>query len=131
MTRAHRSYSDPIVAGRVFAGSDVSEPEEGFFRHRLVFGGIRGGVRIWYGPPHDPITGEEMDRSWRWQADFDGEPIDVDRVWPNCAGEPITEEEYGTYCKRAAWAKQAAPDSAYADPRRRRDPLSASEPLPF
>jgi hypothetical protein len=72
-----------------------------------------------------------MDRSWRWQAEFDGEPVDLDRVWPECVGRPITETEYQALVARREWAKQHAPDSSYADPRRKRDLLSRSEPLPF
>ena len=103
----------------------------GFFRHRLVSGGVIGGVRIWYGPPHDPVTGEVMDRSWRWQAEFDGEPVDLDRVWPECVGRPITEAEYQALVARREWAKQHAPRSAYAERTRRHDPLSSETPMPF
>ena len=113
------------------AGQDVSAPEAGFFRHRLRSGAITGGVRIWFGPPIDPVTGEELDRSWRWQAEFNAQPIDFERVWPDCTGSPITEQEYRRLCARQEWAEKAAPESAYANPYRRRDPLSTQEPLPF
>lgn len=130
MKRAALDYTaaTEFVAGD---GVDVSEPVAGFFRFRLRSGGIRGGVRLWYGAPLDPVTGEELDRSWRWQAEFDGEPVDFDRVWPGCTGDPITEQEYREYVARARWAKENAPDSAYADPRKRIDHLSTNHPLPF
>jgi hypothetical protein len=115
----------------VVGATDVSTPQAGYFRHRLHGGAVRGGVRIFYGPPADPVTGEVLDRSWRWQAEFDGEPIDFDRVWPDCTGDPISAEEYRTYVARRRWAEQHAPDSSYAERSRRRDPLSTSEPLPF
>jgi hypothetical protein len=110
---------------------DVSQPNAGFFRFKLGGGTIAGGVRIWHGPPHDPVTGEEMDRSWRWQAEFNGEPIPFERVWPACTGSPITDEEYRRYIARQQWARENAPDSAFAERGRRRDPLSLNEPLPF
>lgn len=114
------------------AGYGVSlEPQAGFYRTKLRSGSIIGGVHIWHGPPFDPDTGEEMDRSWRWQAKFDGEPIDIDRVWPVCAGSPISEEEYRRLVARREWAKQHAPASAYAEPGRKYDPLSSSTPIPF
>ena len=113
------------------AGQSVTEPVAGFYRYRLRSGGIRGGVRIWFGPPHDPVTGEELDRSWRWQALFDGQPVEFEEVWPDCTGEPITEAEYQQRVGRAAWARQNAPQSAYADPRRRLDALDSNNPLPF
>lgn len=131
MSRAHLSYASGGQIDRLFTGIDVSEPAEGYYRHRLVFGGVRGGVHIWYGPPNDPDTGEEMDRSWRWQARFDGEYIELDRVWPDCAGEPISEADYRAYCNRKAWAQKNAPNSAFANRRQRRDPLSIDTPLPF
>ncbi len=112
-------------------GIDASEPVAGFYRYRLRSDGVRGGVKIWYGPPFDPVTGEELDRSWRFQASFNGQPVDLERVWPNCAGDPITEADYRRYVARLQWAEQHAPESAYADGRKRHDPLSPDAPLPF
>lgn len=112
-------------------GVDISKPAEGFFRGKLCSRGIPGGIKIIYGPPLDPITGEELDRSWRWYALFDGEYVEIDEVWPECAGDPISAEEYRVLVNRRAWARQAMPDSAFANPKRRYDPLSASEVLPF
>lgn len=132
MSRRQISYADAAqTMQRVFAGTDVTEPEAGFFRFRLRSGGVRGVVRIWNGPPHDPVTGEELDRSWRWQAEFNGELIDFDRVWPACAGEPVTEQDYRRAIARQEWAREQAPGSAYADPRAKLDPLSTDTPLPF
>ncbi len=115
------------VAGAV----EIAVPVAGHFRHRLRSGGVFGGVRLWHGPPLDPVTGEELDRGWRWQAHFNGVFVELDDVWPVCAGDPITEGEYRTYCNRQRWAEQHAPQSAYADPRKRIDPLSSANPLPF
>jgi hypothetical protein len=64
-------------------------------------------------------------------ARANGEPIDWLSVWPACAASPIPEAEYRRLSKQQAWAQQHAPDSAHADPKRRRDPLSSAEPLPF
>lgn len=113
------------------AGQDVSQPVAGFFHFKLGGGSVAGGVRIWFGPPHDPVTGEELDRSWRWQAHFNGEPVDFDRVWPSCTGQPIAETDYNRLCARAEWARQHAPDSAFAERGRRYDPLDSRQPLPF
>lgn len=133
MSRKHIDYANaPRATTRAAQGAvDVSAPVAGFYRARLRSGGIRGGVRLWYGPPHDPVTGEEMDRSWRWQAEFNGEFVEFDRVWPACAADPISEADYRHYCARRKWAEQHAPDSAYADSRKRHDPLAPEAPLPF
>jgi hypothetical protein len=130
VSRAHITYGErrTYVAQR---GIDVTTPEAGHYRFRMGSGTVAGGVKIWFGAPHDPVTGEELDRSWRWQALFNGEPVDFDRVWPACTGQPITEQEYRRYCVQQDWARRHAPGSAYAQPGRRREPLSLSEPLPF
>lgn len=110
----------------------VDQPVAGFYLHSMASNTVRGAVRIYYGPPLDPVTGEELDRSWRWQADFNGEPVEnFDTVWPACAGNPISESLYRRYCRRLAWAQQEAPDSAYADNRRKIDLLSTKNPLTF
>lgn len=130
MTRTALTYDDRSTHRR-FEGIDVTQPAEGFYRTRLRAGAVRGGVRIWFGPPLDPVTGEELDRSPRFQAEFDGSYIEIDRVWPECAGDPISEAEYRRYCARKAWAEQHAPNSAYADRTRRLDPFDSQTPLPF
>lgn len=130
MTRQHRNYGDRTGPIKAPPGSiDISlEPAPGFYRHRLRSGAIKGVVRIWFGPPNDPITGEPLDRSWRHQAEFNGKYIEIDEVWPKCGGEPVTETEYRRAIARQDWAKEAAPHSAYADPKRKADLLN--EPLP-
>lgn len=125
MTRAFTDYSAIAQPLHIAGGIDASEPVEGFYRMKLRSGGVLVGIRLWFGPPHDPITGEEMDRSWRWQAEANGEEIDFLRVWPVCADDPITEAEYQDYTKRQKWAQQNAPETAFADPRRPHDPLTA------
>lgn len=130
--RASVPYAEREVRAVHVAGAvDVTKPVEGYFRHKLRSGGVYGGIRIWYGAPLDPVTGEELDRSWRWQAQFNGMLVEFDQVWPVCAGDPISEAEYQTYCTRQRWAEQNAPASAYADPRKRVDLLSTANPLPF
>jgi hypothetical protein len=129
MSRARWDYTDRSPAERSFEGFDVEKPVPGYYRMKLRSGGVFGVVRIWWGPPADPITGEELDRSYRWQAAFNGELIDLERAWPACARMPATERDYQLAIKRQGWAKQHAPQSAYADPRTPLNPLDA--PLTF
>lgn len=133
MSRDDTLYARMGAAAAQVGGVDVTTPAAGFWRFKLRSNGIAGAVRIWYGPPHDPDTGEVLDRSWRWQAEFDGEPVDFDDVWPACADpeREINEADYHNYCARRRWAQRNAPRSAYADPKRRYNPLSTAEPLPF
>jgi hypothetical protein len=110
-------------------GLDASNPVAGYYRFRLHGRAVWGVVKVWYGPPHDPVTGDELDRSWRWQAALNGARLEIDDVWPVCAKHPVGEREYRIACNRQVWAQENAPQSSFADPRTRRDLLS--EPLPF
>ncbi len=129
MSRADITYANGGAARAVAGAVDVSEPVAGFYQGKLRSGGVLVGIRLWYGPPHDPVTGEEMDRSWRWQAEANGQPVDFNAVWPACAASPIAAEQYEFYAKRQRWAEKNAPDSSFADPRKRHDPLNSL--LPF
>lgn len=110
-------------------GYSAEAPTAGFYRFRLRHDGHPGGVRIWRGPQLDPIDGSELDRHHVWHATFNGAPIDLDRVWPRCGRDPITEAEHEYYCKLQGWAECNAPDSPQADASRKIDLLTA--PLPF
>lgn len=130
MSRSGLIYSDrrASVKGEGF-NPDV--PVARFYRFRMRSGGMLVGVRIWFGAPLDPVTREELDRSHRWNAAVNGRPIDLERVWPACAGEPTTAADYEFLSKQQAWGEQHAPDSAYADPLRKVDLLSSQHPMPF
>jgi hypothetical protein len=104
-------------------------PSPGFYRFRLRSDGVFVGIRIWYGPPHDPDTGEVMDRSLRWQAECNDRPIDIARVWPYCAGQPIDRAEYRKLAGLQSWATEHMPQSPLARPTLSADPLKM--PLPF
>lgn len=118
-------YSQRRAAPAGYQGFDPDTPIAGFYRARLRSGAVYVGVRIWFGPPKDPVTGEELDRSHRWQAEANGQYIDLERVWPRCADEPINASEYAYLMTRQRWAEDNAPDSAMADPTRRVDPLQS------
>lgn len=127
--RAFLDYTAHRAPGASYAGFDPDTPVAGYYRTRLRSGAIRVGVRIWHGPPLDPVTGEELDRSHRWQAQVNGDYVELDRVWPKCADDPIDAAEYHYLGTVQALAQQRAPDSPYANPTRRINPLTA--PTPF
>jgi hypothetical protein len=97
-------------------------------------------IRIWFGPPHDPVTGEEMDRSHSWHIEIAGslfdEPLTIGGItfssvtdfWPAIACEPIDEAEYRFRIERAAWSQQHDPDDALATPGGRINALTATLP---
>lgn len=99
-------------------------------------------VRVWFGAPEDPDTGEVMDRSPRWRIQIGGVEIDEDPIalggrtfesltdfWPSCCRDPIDEAEYRFRMDRQEWASQYDPEDPFAAIGGRIDPMSAT--LPF
>jgi hypothetical protein len=131
MSRAAISYSAGGTARADYQGFDPDTPTAGFYRTRLRSGSVYVGVRIWFGPPKDPASGEEMDRAPRWQSEANGRYVELSSVWPGCARDPISASDYAYLASLQTWGEQHAPDSAYADPSRKIDLLSPQTPLPF
>ena len=125
MTRKHVTYGE----GKAGIVVSAEEPREGLYRLRLRRGAMHSAIRLWYGPPHDPDTGEVMDRSWRWQATAHGRPIDFDRVWPVCEADPIDQAEYDYLLELEDWGRKHDPNGPHANRHKPVDPLTA--PLPF
>jgi hypothetical protein len=94
----------------------IDRPEPGFFRMRLVRGGVFVGARIYRPCPMHPETCEALDRWFDLEAEIDGEPADVLRVWES--GDPITPAEFAYLDARGAWARRVVPDHPFANPRR-------------
>lgn len=99
-------------------------------------------VRIWWGPPLDPDTGEEMDRSPRWQVAIAGQLVGEDEIrvgesvyrglddfWPKCMAHPISEPDYQHRLERAHWAGLYDPNDPFGDTSAKIDPLTVT--LPF
>lgn len=106
----------------------VSVPEEGYYWRRFIRGGPKIPVRIWFGPPHDPVTGEQLDRSHRWQATVNGKDADPYDTWISCAAHPIDETEYNYMMGLSKWAKEHAPNAPEAKPHEKID-LNKTAPL--
>ncbi|MGJ8477290.1 hypothetical protein [Sphingobium yanoikuyae] len=123
MSRARLDYS--LRSDAQAEGLDPDKPIAGHYRMRLRSGAAYCGVRIWHGAPLDPVTGEELDRSHRWQAQANGEDIALDRVWPKCGADPIDVDEYRHLCAVQDWAREHAPTSPQANPHRKADALSS------
>jgi hypothetical protein len=106
-------------------------PVAGHYATRLVRGGPRVPVRIWFGAAI--IDGEEQDRAPGWFVEIDGRTdrwerddsgyrcrvaLEVEKAWPFCARDPITEAEYTYLVAHAGWAREHAPDHPKAQPRK-------------
>ena len=82
--------------------AEIGTPQPGLFRIRLVRNGPWVAARILHEPDSDPVTGEEMDRSWLWSAEINGSLIappspsplhaGVFRIWG--FGRSIENTEY-------------------------------------
>lgn len=130
MTRNAALYRDGAAVRDGFEGLDPDVPIAGWYRFRLRSGGAAVGVRLLYGPPLDPDTGAEMDRSWRWMCFVNGVYADdFARYWPACGKDPITQAEHDHLAKVQQWAVAHAPGSGLDDPRRKLDSLTT--PLVF
>ncbi|MCW2248264.1 hypothetical protein M2352_003898 [Azospirillum fermentarium] len=112
----------PFVNTGRYAGDaprTVDRPEPGFFKIRLVRSGPWVPARIWNGPPHDPLTGDELDRSWRLQVQvFDFAPAAefsrICRVWTH--GVRIAERDYRYMRDRIAWLRANRPADPLVNP---------------
>lgn len=98
-------------------------------------------VRVWFGQPLDPLTGELLDRSWRWQFEFDGFTLDafakhlgataddvLDNFWPKCRDSEIDPGEYQYLLDTAAHARENDPSSPFSRRGGKVDLLTASIP---
>lgn len=95
------------------------EPVEGFYATRLVKDGPLVTVKIW-----------QVDTEW-WHVEIDGKPgtvVDLYRVWPGCAKQPLTVGEYDTMRRRANMATVFAPNHPLSNPRKKVD-LRAMRPV--
>lgn len=101
----------------------LSALRDGYYRTRMVSGGPWCPVRIWFGPPADPDTGELIDRSPRWQATLRGLQYegDVASLWSWCAKHPITEAEHNYMVATARHAVTHEPEMPEASPREKID----------
>jgi hypothetical protein len=107
---------------------DPDVPQVGCYRVHLRKGATASALRIWLGRPRDPDTGEEMlERPFSWQAELNGQSVDVLTYWPACAREPISREEHDRIVERNRTMDETSP---FYDPRRRVD-LSTAPPPSF
>lgn len=84
-------------------------PQPGYYRRKLVKGGPWVPVSIAY-------TASQEDRSPMWVVTLDGQFVDVWDVWPDCCGEPITDQEFKYMTEVSAWAKSHVPTAPEASP---------------
>jgi hypothetical protein len=126
MPARRRRYSKPLPPRRG-PSYDTEIPVAGHYLVKLRKGGPPVALRLWWGPPLDPETGEPMDRAPRWNCMLNGvQPVDVADYWPGCAKLPISAAEHDRIATLSKTQDRASP---FYDPLRSIDRLKA--PLPF
>jgi len=129
MTRRIDKYDNRRGPVSVRAGPtfDADLPVAGCYQVRLVRHGPPCALRVWFGLPLDPVTGEELDRAPVWLARVNGgQPRPASWFWPECATHPISQEEHD---RLVQLHRTLDPRSAFYDPLRPLDPLTT--PVPF
>lgn len=109
-----------------------------YYRVRRVKAGPLVPCKIWFGPPLDPVTGEEMDRAPRWQVEVSGKLIDdpfsvvhlIGNQEPIIKGEQISKEEFEFLLSDAQWCREYEPDAPEANPTKPID-LNKMAPIKF
>lgn len=131
MTRAYLDYTarshyvDPAFRDAAHLNPALTLIE-GLYRIRR---GVWRPIAIWHGRPLDPVTGEPLDRSLRWNVLYCGRPLDdFTLVWPKCSADPIDQEEYDHLMQRHAWAKAHDRRDPYASMSSKIDLLKCSPP---
>jgi hypothetical protein len=102
----------------------IDDPRPGFFQLRLVKGGPFVAARIWRECPWvDPSSDAHpedwcrpLDRPRPLQAEIDGKPAEVERVWTG--GRRIAASEFFYRVELGRWARAYAPEEPEANPHR-------------
>jgi hypothetical protein len=129
VTRKVAKYANRRGAAARRAGPsfDADLPVTGCYLVRLVRGGPPCALRIWFGLPLDPVTGEELDRAPVWLARVNGgQPRPASWFWPECARTPISQAEHDRLVQQHRTMNPADP---FFDPLRPIDRLKT--PVPF
>lgn len=99
---------------------DISEPEPGFFKMKLVKNGPKIAARLYLNCPIDPEFGHYMDRSRHLIAEVDGvEKPGLNGIyWVWTSGERITSAEFEYLKDLTAWCRRYDPSDPLANPTR-------------
>lgn len=98
-------------------------PSPGLFKLQLVRGGPYVAARINHAPTRDPLTNEQLDRSWYFEAEIDGASVDEISPSPSATvwqiwefGVRINDAEHRYLIELASYARQHAPHEPIATP---------------
>ena len=103
-------------------------PHCGWFKRKLVKGGVYVPARIWMVQEVDEETGELLSDELL-QAEVNGAYADPEEVWSWICANPITEAEFNYLTARIAYALRNEPEDPFAQAK---TPISMNKtPLHF
>ena len=105
----------------------TDEVQCGWFKRRLVKGGIFIPARISMHQPIDQETGDLVGDEV-FQCELAGHYADAETQWHWLCQTPITEAEYNYMVASIAWAKDNAPGEPMANPKDKVDWINVPVP---
>lgn len=90
-------------------------PQCGWFKRKLVKGGVFVPARIWMFQDIDPETGELLSDELL-QCEVNGAYADPEDAWSWISSNPITEQEFRYLSARIDFALRHEPDDPFAAP---------------
>ena len=109
------------------APANDGTPQPGFYKRKLVKGGVFVPARIWVEQEVCPETGELLNDEVM-RCEVNGRPADPEDAWSWICSEPITEQEFRYLTARLDHAARYEPEDAFAVPTRPID-ISSIPPL--
>ena len=94
-----------------------STPQPGFYKRRLVKGGVFVPARIWVEQDVCPVTGELLSDEVM-HCEINGRAADPEDAWSWICSDPITEQEFRYLTARLAHAAEYDPNDPFAAPTR-------------
>lgn len=92
-------------------------PQCGWYKRKLVKGGVFVPARIWMVQETDPETGELLSDELL-QCEVNGAYADPEEAWSWICANPITEPEFHYLTARISFAVRNEPNDPFADARK-------------
>ena len=105
------------AALRGLAPVNDGTPRCGWYKRRLVKGGVFVPARIWMAQDICPETGELLSDEIL-QCEVNGFSADPEEAWTWISANPVTEQEFRYLAARINHAIRYEPEDAYAAPNR-------------
>lgn len=97
--------------------SYVDQPQDGFFKRRLVRGGSWVAAKIWRESETDFVTNKPTGFDVV-RCEVDGKPRNAAQQWDALQRFPITKADFDYLVANSTWHKQHKPNSSEANPSR-------------